>query len=125
MIQAAGGLLWDESRPQRLIAIVRRIRYDDWSLPKGKLKQDESWEQAALREVEEETGYHVSLLGFAGALAYRTEKGDKLVRFWNMAPVDMNHMGIDQTEVAEVVWLSPAQACEKLSYPLERALVEL
>jgi len=124
MIQAAGGLLWDESRGQRLIAIVRRIRYDDWSLPKGKLKPGESWEQAALREVEEETGYHVRLLGFAGALAYRTDKGDKVVRFWNMAPVDLNQMGVDQTEVAEVVWLSPAQACEKLSYPLERALVE-
>jgi ADP-ribose pyrophosphatase YjhB (NUDIX family) len=124
LIQAAGGLLWDDSRQLRLIAVVHRIRYDDCTLPKGKLNEGESWEKAALREVEEETGYRGKVVGFAGAIGYQTDKGDKLVRFWNMEPMGMNQTAIDQTEVKEVVWLSPAQACEKLSYPLERALVE-
>ena len=124
MIRAAGGLLWDSVTERRRIAVIRRIRYDDWTLPKGKLKEGESWEQAALREVEEETGYRASLHGFAGVLAYQTGKGDKVVRFWHMAPVRMEQSEIDDSEVTEVIWLPVAEACHRLSYPIERALLE-
>lgn len=124
MIRAAGGLLWDNATERRRIAVIRRLRYDDWTLPKGKLKEGESWEQAALREVEEETGYQASLHGFAGALAYQTGKGDKIVRFWHMVPVRMEQSEIDDTEVTEVIWLPVAEACKTLSYPIERALLE-
>jgi 8-oxo-dGTP pyrophosphatase MutT (NUDIX family) len=55
VIQAGGGLVWRESRAGREIAIIHRPRYDDWTFPKGKLHKGETWEQAALREVEEET----------------------------------------------------------------------
>ncbi|HUI82452.1 MAG TPA: NUDIX domain-containing protein [Bryobacteraceae bacterium] len=124
MIRAAGGLLWESTPERRRIAVIRRIRYDDWTLPKGKLKADESWEEAALREVEEETGYRASLNGFAGALAYQTSKGDKVVRFWHMVPVRMDQAAIDRSEVTDVIWLPTAEACVKLTYPIERALVE-
>lgn len=124
MIRAAGGLLWDHAAEPRRIAVIRRIRYDDWTLPKGKLKEGERWEEAALREVEEETGYRASLHGFAGALAYQTGKGDKIVRFWHMVPVLMDQSEIDRSEVTEVVWLPTAQACAMLTYPIERALLE-
>ena len=124
MIRAAGGLLWDNSSEPRRIAVIRRIRYDDWTLPKGKLKEGERWDQAALREVEEETGYRATLGGFAGALAYQTGKGDKVVRFWHMIPVHMKPAEIDRSEVTDVIWLPVAEACAKLSYPIERALLE-
>jgi ADP-ribose pyrophosphatase YjhB (NUDIX family) len=124
LIRAAGGLLWDNAVEPRRIAVIRRLRYDDWTLPKGKLKEGESWEEAALREVEEETGYRATLRGFAGALAYTTGKGDKVVRFWHMVPVRMEQAEIDRSEVTEVIWLSVAEACANLSYPIERALVE-
>lgn len=124
MIRAAGGLLWDNTAEPRRIAVIRRFRYDDWTLPKGKLNESESWEQAALREVEEETGYRATLNGFAGVLSYQTSKGDKVVRFWHMIPVSMETSEIDRSEVTEVVWLSPAKACQNLTYPIERALLE-
>jgi len=124
LIRAAGGLLWDNADERRRIAVIRRIRYDDWTLPKGKLKEGESWEEAAVREVEEETGYRPTLRGFAGALAYQTGKGDKVVRFWHMVPVRMEQAAIDHSEVTEVIWLPVAEACAKLSYPIERALLE-
>ena len=120
LIRAAGGLLWNGS----LLAIVYRSRYGDWTLPKGKLKRGESWESAALREVREETGYAARLLAFAGAVAYETSKGPKLVRFWNMEPAGGNVDSVDADEVDEVAWLPAAEACEKLSHPVERALVE-
>ncbi|HEV3330800.1 MAG TPA: NUDIX hydrolase [Bryobacteraceae bacterium] len=124
MIRAAGGLLWDNATERQQIAVIRRLRYDDWTLPKGKLKEGERWEEAALREVEEETGYRPSLLGFAGALAYQIPKGDKVVRFWHMVPVNMEQAEIDLSEVSEVIWLPTAEACVTLTYPVERALVE-
>jgi ADP-ribose pyrophosphatase YjhB (NUDIX family) len=124
LIRAAGGLLWDNAATRLRIAVIRRLRYDDWTLPKGKLKEGERWEEAALREVEEETGYRPTLQGFAGALAYQTGKGDKVVRFWHMVPARMEQAEIDHSEVSEVIWLPTAEACVKLSYPVERALVE-
>jgi len=124
LIGAAGGLLW-KSAPEGLkIAIVHRSRYGDWALPKGKLNSGESWREAALREVKEETGCDARILGFAGAIAYETGKGSKTVRFWNMAVSGMAQSELDSSEVAEVVWLSVAEATERLSYPLERAMVE-
>ncbi|HEV2770779.1 MAG TPA: NUDIX domain-containing protein, partial [Solirubrobacteraceae bacterium] len=54
---AAGGVVVRDGR----LAVVHRPRYDDWSLPKGKLDAGESWEGCALREVEEETGLRCTL----------------------------------------------------------------
>jgi 8-oxo-(d)GTP phosphatase len=61
IIHAAGGLLWREADGQRLLAVVHRPRYDDWTLPKGKLDPGEEFAAAALREVGEETGCHACL----------------------------------------------------------------
>src|SRR3954464_3521077 len=63
-VKAAGGVV---RREDGTIAIVHRPRYDDWSLPKGKLDPGESWEEAAVREVEEETGVRAREGGAAGA----------------------------------------------------------
>ena len=124
LIGAAGGLLWQD-RPNGLrIALVHRSRYDDWTLPKGKLKPGESWLEAALREVREETGRDVRVLEFAGAIAYTTDNGPKIVRFWNMTVCGEAQSDVDATEVETVVWLSPTEAVERLSYPLEKAMVE-
>jgi len=57
MIEAAGGVVWRRGSKGRLsVLLVHRDRYDDWTLPKGKLEPDETHHHAALREVEEETG---------------------------------------------------------------------
>ena len=53
---AAGGVVCRQSGDTVEVLLVHRPRYDDWSLPKGKLDPGESFEDAALREVEEETG---------------------------------------------------------------------
>ena len=52
MVRAAGGVVEHGGS----VLLVHRPKYDDWSLPKGKLEGDETWEEAATREVEEETG---------------------------------------------------------------------
>ena len=58
LIEAAGGVVVRDGQ----VALVHRPRYDDWTLPKGKLDPGESFEEAALREVEEETGLRAHLV---------------------------------------------------------------
>ena len=52
VVRAAGGIVVRDGS----VLLVHRPKYDDWSFPKGKLEGDESWEDGAIREVEEETG---------------------------------------------------------------------
>jgi 8-oxo-dGTP diphosphatase len=62
LVRAAGGLLLRPGSGGALeVALVHRPKYDDWSFPKGKLVAGETFEEAALREVEEETGYRARL----------------------------------------------------------------
>jgi 8-oxo-dGTP diphosphatase len=104
-----------------MIAVIHRPKYGDWTLPKGKLEADEAWEQAALREVKEETGYECELVRELDSVRYRDRKGrSKLVRYWLMAPRGGSFEPND--EVDELRWLTPAQADEILSYEHDRRL---
>ena len=122
MIRAAGAVLWQGPPERRLIAVVHRNRYDDWTLPKGKLKKGESWQEAALREIREETGYNARILGFAGAVAYEVKGRPKIVRYWHMAA--QGEPSKLENEVDELVWLPVEQAISRVQYPLEKALLE-
>jgi 8-oxo-dGTP pyrophosphatase MutT (NUDIX family) len=80
IIRAAGGLLWRTGKDgRRRLAVIHRPHREDWSLPKGKLKDGEHWEEAALREVEEETGCKARIASFAGAVHYVPKRTPKVV----------------------------------------------
>jgi 8-oxo-dGTP diphosphatase len=120
-VEAAGGVVARDGDPP-LVAVVHRPRYDDWSLPKGKLDEGESFEQAALREVEEETGISCRLGRELEPSSYRDHKGrEKLVRWYLMEPLAGEFEPND--EVDELRWLSPAAAAELLSYEHDRRLL--
>ena len=74
-VKAAGGVVWRRAGDTIAIAIAHRPRYDDWSLPKGKLDRGESWEDAALREVEEEIGLRCRLGEELEPVSYHDRKG--------------------------------------------------
>ena len=117
-VDAAGGLVERDG----LIAIVHRSRYDDWSLPKGKLDPGESFEQAALREIEEETGLRCTLGEELESSRYADHRGrPKLVRYWRMTVDGGGFQPND--EVDELRWLSPGDAAALLSYEHDRLLV--
>jgi 8-oxo-dGTP diphosphatase len=121
-VLAAGGVVVREREGGAEVALVHRPRYDDWSLPKGKLKRGERWEEAALREVAEETGLRCRLGEELPASRYIDGKGRaKLVRYWRMRPAGGRFTPTD--EVDELRWVDPAEAERLLSYPRDRELV--
>jgi 8-oxo-dGTP diphosphatase len=120
--RAAGGLVVRDSAGGLEVAVVHRPRYDDWSLPKGKLHGGERWQDAALREVREETGLRCELGDELASARYRDRKGrPKLVRYWLMRPLDGDFEPGD--EVDELRWLDPRRAGELLDYEHDRDLV--
>jgi 8-oxo-dGTP diphosphatase len=103
--------------------VVHRPKHDDWSLPKGKLDPGESWEEAALREVEEEIGLRCRLGRELPPVSYQDEKGrDKVVRYWLMQPEEDRPFEPND-EVGELRWLVPDAAAGLLSYEHDRELV--
>jgi len=121
-VRAAGGVLIRSGAGEPEVAVIHRPKYSDWTLPKGKLDRGETYEQAALREVEEETGMKAELGRELSAVSYRDRKGrSKLVRYWQMRALDGEFR--PGSEVDELRWLSPQQAVQLLSYEHDAALV--
>jgi 8-oxo-dGTP diphosphatase len=115
-LRAAGGLVRRDGR----ILVVHRPKYDDWAFPKGKLERGESWEEAAVREVEEETGLRCALGDFAGSTHYPVREGLKEVRYFLM---DCDGEPRAQNEVDGVRWVTDDEARELLSYGYDRELL--
>ncbi|HJP66589.1 MAG TPA: NUDIX hydrolase [Actinomycetota bacterium] len=120
LIRAAGGVVLRSGSAGRTeVAVVHRPAYDDWSLPKGKLHPGEGLEEAALREVEEETGFRARLGRRIGDVEYLDRKGrPKRVTYWLMEPVDGAFRPTD--EVDQLRWVPVEDAADVLSRQLER-----
>jgi 8-oxo-dGTP diphosphatase len=121
-VVAAGAVLWRQEAGPRELALVHRPRYDDWSLPKGKLHRTESAMAAAVREVTEETGF-VAFLGHRlGETHYRVPEGDKIVHYW-AARTGGGHFQPND-EVDELRWLGADEARALLTYEHDRAVLD-
>jgi 8-oxo-dGTP diphosphatase len=103
--------------------LVHRPRYDDWTLPKGKDEPGETPEQAAVREILEETGYRSRIVAPIGETRYSTGEGDKLVRWFAMRPTGRPQF-VPDDEVDEVRWVNLEQAGSLLTYERDRTLVK-
>jgi 8-oxo-dGTP pyrophosphatase MutT (NUDIX family) len=88
VILAAGGIVGRETPNGQEVIVIHRRHHDDWTLPKGKLKRGESFPQAAIREVREETGCVVQLGEFLGAVSYEVKGVPKVVLYWRVSVVE-------------------------------------
>lgn len=123
LVRAAGGIVvrhtpegWTE------VAVVHRPGRADWSFPKGKLEPGEEFEEAAVREVLEETGLVCRVGLFLGHTEYRDRKDrPKVVAYWVMEVVSGSFL--PNEEVDELRWLELADAALLLSYERDRELL--
>jgi 8-oxo-dGTP diphosphatase len=124
VVRAAGGVVWRPSAAGPQVCVVHRDRYDDWSLPKGKLDAGEHPLAAAVREVREETGVRARPQLRLPPVAYRLPDGvPKTVDFWLMRAADGPAAAPDD-EVDELAWLSIPQAVTVVSYPDDVRMLE-
>jgi 8-oxo-dGTP diphosphatase len=117
-IEAAGGVVERDGQ----VALVHRPRYDDWTLPKGKLDSGESPEAAAVREVEEETGVRARLVRELPGTNYEVNGRPKEVRYWLM---EVEHEGpfTPNDETDQLRWVSPDEALPLLTYDRDRDVI--
>jgi 8-oxo-dGTP diphosphatase len=119
-VRAAGGVVVDADGR---VVLVHRPRYDDWTLPKGKLDPGESFEDAALREVWEETGLRGRLVRELPSSEYLDAKGrSKVVRYWLME-VEHDPGFVPNDEVDELRWVPVDEAQALLTYPRDAEIL--
>jgi len=120
-IRAAGAVLWRPADPQTRIALVHRPRYDDWSLPKGKLDRGEHPLEAAVREVGEETGQAAVAGRRLPTVGYRSRAGPKTVEYWAMRATGGQFTA--GAEVDKLEWLPAAAVLDQLTYDHDTEVV--
>ncbi len=122
VVAAAGGAVWRDAPDGGIeVVLVHRPRYDDWSLPKGKLDAGEHGLTAAVREIGEETGLSVVTGRRSVQASYPVVEGLKRVDYWVMQALggdfEANH------EVDELRWLPVPAAAELCSHEWDRAVL--
>jgi 8-oxo-dGTP pyrophosphatase MutT (NUDIX family)/phosphohistidine phosphatase SixA len=124
-VYAAGAALWRPGSGKSVksieIAVIHRPRYDDWSLPKGKVDPGETAPVAAVREVLEETGHHCYLGRRLAIVTYPIDQGVKKVHYW--AATSTGGEFVPSNEVDELLWLPVTDAMKKLGYPQDRKVL--
>lgn len=125
LIRAAGGVVFRYSRRGRFrVALVYREARGDWTFPKGKLDDGETFEAAALREVLEETGMTATVRRFVGTTNYTHRKGKpKIVAYYLMEYASGEFEPNDEVDVLR--WVELDEAKELLTWERDQELVDL
>jgi 8-oxo-dGTP diphosphatase len=124
VVRAGGGIVSRRAEDGELeVVVVHRTAYDDWTFPKGKARSGESDEEAALREVEEETGLRCRLVRDLGTTEYRDARDrPKSVRYWEMTVVEGSLEPAHEIDAAR--WCDVREARPLLTYERDRELLD-
>ena len=127
---SAGGVVLRGSGDDAEIVIIKTVPEDRWQLPKGIIDDGETTEQAALREVREESGIDAEMVGpidtieywFVAAYSGERRKYHKFVHFFLMRFTGGDVSRHDH-EVSEARWVTFDDALQMLAFSNERDVV--
>ncbi len=123
IILAAGALVWRKSKEKKIeIAVIHRPKYNDWTIPKGKVELSESSIACAYREVIEETSIETEFGMYLGEVKYQSLDGPKQVSFWS-AQVVKENIFTPNSEVDEIKWVEAAKAAKFLSLESDKEIL--
>jgi 8-oxo-dGTP pyrophosphatase MutT (NUDIX family) len=128
LIRAAGGVVWRRvsSTDEPEVVLVHRPRFDDWTLPKGKLKRGEHPLRGAVREVWEETGVRCAVGARLPTVRYEVwahdALADKVVDYWTMSVLADDGFA-PGSEVDQRSWLAVGEALKRVSYPHDKRVL--
>lgn len=122
---SAGGVVLQDR--QCLLIRTRNLKGRTvWTFPKGRVEPHEQSEQAALREVREETGWNCRIEAELPRSEYwfqrQGQRVKKTVRWFRMSPLEQ--VGEPDMEIEEAKWMPIEEARNKLTYPSDRRLLE-
>ncbi len=124
-IIAAGGVVWRRDINGEIeVLLVHRPRYEDWSLPKGKLEEGEALISCAYREVLEETGLSIKLGPFIGSVEYYVPDGLKRVSYWSASLVEDKSAFHANEEVDQILWLDLESAALKATRDSDQEILQ-
>ncbi len=126
---SAGGVVVAPTPQGPRVAVLHHQAWDEWRLPKGKLKEGESAEEAAVREVAEELGVRGEIVARLGSISYGYSDPDdgehveKQVTFYLMSAPEVVSDFIEAKTFDEVRWLSLKEAEGVLTFAGEGEMV--
>jgi 8-oxo-(d)GTP phosphatase len=126
LIKAAGAVVTRPAPdgPDPQVLLVHRVKYDDWSLPKGKQEPGEQLPLTATREVFEEAGVRPVLGRRLVSVRYQVSGRPKRVHYWSGRVAGTDEAAVPNSEVDQVAWLTLAQARERASYDRDLSVLD-
>ena len=105
---SAGGVVFKFENNDYKIAVIKRNKMNDWTLPKGHQEDDESLQETAIREVFEETLIKANITEYIGSFSYSVEEDNKIFRtvHWFLMKYDNSSTKKSDNEIKFVKWLS-------------------
>lgn len=122
---AAGAVIWRKNKKKIEIAIVHRPRYDDWTIPKGKIEGSETLIACAFRESQEETGFDLRFGPYIGSVEYQSVDGLKKVSYWAAEYLPTERAFEANSEVDQLIWADFDTAQTKLTRESDKEIFEL
>ena len=127
---SAGGVIYRDDDNGVMVCLIKTPPNGDWQLPKGLVDENESFEEAALREVKEETGLEGILEAPIDNIEYwfwfqegkEKVRHHKIVYFFLLKYITGVTEDHDD-EVQEAVWMPLTKALSTLSFDGERAIL--
>jgi len=124
MIKSAGGILTKNINGLPHILVIHRKRYNDWSLPKGKCIEGESYENAAIREIKEETNIDAEIITHYKDIYYSAGENEKITKYYLMKIVNEN-LFTENDETDIIKWVTYDDALNLLSYDELKKIIKL